>query len=153
MCKSLKTKYPILFSWEGVDRPENSHEYAAVANGAKVFDEFVFLHCTMLVKDNSIFDKLFEVPGHVALTHNFYHLMGKYVSNDMPEIPVVHSKGESISRELNWFTKTYSVFGEQLPVQSDKFEIKHNRKNMILENNYLIKFKAHWSGDMADLDV
>ena len=110
LSKSLKTKYPILFSWEGVDRPENSHEYAAVANGAKIFDEFIFLHCTMLVKDNSIFDKLFEMEGHVALTHNFYHLMGKYVSKDMPHIPVVNSKSESIQNELSWFTKPYSVF-------------------------------------------
>lgn len=151
MVKTLRTKYPILFSWEGVDRPHDSHEYAAVALGKEMFDEFIFLHSTMLVKDNSIFEKMFEIEGHVALTDKFYHLMGKYVSKDMPDIPVVHSKHESIANELSWFRKPYSVFYNQLPVESGKFEERHGRTNMILENDYLIKFKGHWSPDMADL--
>ena len=150
LCKTLKTKYPILFSWEGVDRPENSHEYAAVANGVKIFDEFIFLHNTMLIKDNSIFDKMFEIEGHVALSESFYHLMGKFVSNNMPEIPVVHSKAESISRELNWFNKPYTVFEDKLPVTSNEFVGKYGRTNMVLENKFLIKLKGHWGQPFSE---
>ena len=72
LIKTINTKYPILFSWEGTDRPHNSHEYAAVKRGAEVFDEFIFLHNTILIKDNSIFDKLFEkIPRNID---NYYEI-------------------------------------------------------------------------------
>lgn len=144
MVKTLKTKYPVVFSWEGVDRPEQSHEYGAVRVGKEHFDEFILLHCTMLIKDNSIFEKLFAMEGTVALTHWFFHLMGKYVSKDISPIPDVHSKAESIANEIHWFKNPYTVFEPELPVESALFEERHGRKNMVLENPYLIKFKGHW---------
>ena len=146
-CKSIKTRYPILFSWEGVDRPHGSQEYAAAELGRQMFDEFILIHCTCVIKDNSMFDKLFELPGHVALTDRFFHLMAKYVSADMPEVPVVHNKREGTNYEVNWFTKPYTVFEPEFPVASDKFEEKYGRKNMVLENDYMIKWKGHWGQD------
>lgn len=151
LVKTLKTPYPILFSWEGAGRDIQSHEYGAVAQAKEMFDEFVFLHDSIIIKDNSLFDILLSHPGHIALTDGFYHLMGKFVSNDLPEIPVVHTKRESIEKELGWFTKPYSVIEDQLPFISNVFEIKHGRNNMVLENKYLIKYKGHWSMEMADL--
>ncbi len=144
MVKSLKTPYPIVFSWEGVDRPENSHEYGAIKVGTQHFDEFIFLHSTMIVKDNSIFDKLFALEGTVALTERFFHCMGKFVTKDISPIPEVHNKHEAISQEVHWFKNPYTVFEPQLPVVSDKFEEKYGRKNMILENEFFIKYKGHW---------
>jgi hypothetical protein len=143
-CKTVKCKYPILFSWEGVDRPHGSQEYGAVALGKEMFDEFILIHCTCLIKDNSLFDKLFEIPGHVALTSRFFHLMAKYVSADMPEVPVVRNKAEGTNLEVHWFTKPYTVFEPELIVHTQNFEEKHGRKNMILENDFLIKYKGHW---------
>jgi hypothetical protein len=151
LVKTLKTPYPILFSWEGAGRDVQSHEYGAVAQAKELFDEFVFLHDSVLIKDNSLFDKLFYTPGHVALTAGFYHLMGKFISADLPEIPVVHTKRESIEKELGWFTKPYSVFPEQLPYISNVFEFKNGRNNMVLENSYMVKYKGHWSMEMADM--
>ena len=150
LCKSLKTKYPIYFSWEGIDRPHNSHEYAAVAIGKEMFDEFIFLHNSVIIKDNSLFDKLFEMEGHIALTDKFYHLMGKYVSKDIPSIPIVHNKHESIANELTWFKAPYGVFPNQLPVHREIYEQKHGRLNMILENDYMIKYKGHWGQSFTE---
>lgn len=144
MVKTLKTPYPILFSWEEVDRPSNSHEYGAVAVGKEMFDEFVFLHDSVLIKDNNLFDILFSIPGHVALSNRFFHLMGKFVSKDIPPIPTVRSKKESIANELSWFTAPFRVFPDPLPVESNVFVERHGRTNMLLENMYLTKFKGHW---------
>lgn len=145
---SIKTDYPIYICWEGIGRPHNSHEYGAVEKGMELFDEFIFLHATCEIKDNSIFDKLFSIKGHVALTDGFYHLIGKYVSDDMPIVPEVHNKAESVANELTWFTKPYTIYEEQLPHTTNNFIEKHGRKNMVCENSYIKKYKGTWGTDM-----
>lgn len=144
LMKSIKTDYPIYLCWEGIGRPEGSFELGAIKKGKEMFDEFVYLHDTVLIKDNSIFDKLFAIEGHVFLTEGGFHYFGKYVSKDLPEIPEMHNKQEAIYWELNWFKKEHKVFEPQLPVISDKFEEKYSRLNMVCENDYIIKFKGTW---------
>lgn len=144
MVKSLKTTYPIIFSWGGLDRPVESFEYGAIKVGKDNFDEFVFLHGTMIIKDNSIFDKLFAMEGTVALTNHFFHSMAKFVSKDMPPIPEVKTKREAIAHEIYWYNKPYRVFEPELSEVSEVFEERHGRTNMVLENQYFIKYKGHW---------
>lgn len=142
LMKSIKTDYPIYICWEGLGRPEGSFELGAIKKGSEIFNEFIFLHDTVVIKDNSIFDKLFEKDGHVFLTDRGYHYFGKYISSDLPEIPEVKDKEEAIKYELTWFTKPYTVFEYQLPYNTDIFIEKHGRKNMVCENDYLIKYKG-----------
>lgn len=137
--KSLDTNYSTLFWQSGT-----GFELSAIAAGARVFDEFVYLHDTVIIKDNSLFDKLFAIPGHVAITDRFFHYFGKYETMTLPFIPTVTNKEEAVQQELQWFTKPYSVFENQLPVISDVFEEKHGRTNMRIENDFLVKFKARW---------
>ncbi len=145
LVKTLKVPYPVLFSWEEIDRPAQSHEYAAVRVGATWFKEFIFLHDSVMIKNNLLFDELFAIPGHVSLSEKFFHLMGKYVSDDLPAIPNVTTKEQSIANELTWFTKPFQVFKNPLPFVSSQFEDRHGRRNMVLENDYLIKYKGHWA--------
>lgn len=144
LMKSIKTDYPIYVCWEGLGRPIGSFELGAIKKGVELFDEFIYLHDTVIIKDNSIFDKLFEIEGNVALTDRFYHYFGKYVSNDLPPIPEVNNKEDAIYWEIRWFTKPYKVFEPQLPFHIEQFEEKYGRINMKLENDYLIKYKARW---------
>ncbi len=141
---SLKTDYPIYVCWEGNGRPKGSFELGAIQRGAKLFDEFVYIHDTVVIKDNVIFDLLFAEPGTIALTAGFYHYFGKFVSADLPEIPEVKDKEDAVFHELRWFTKPYKVFDPQLPFISETFEERHGRTNMVLENDYMIKYKARW---------
>ena len=142
--KSIKTDYPIYVCWEGIGRPTGSFELGAIKRGAELFDEFVYLHDTVVIKDNNLFDKLFAIDGHVLLTSGGFHYFGKYIPNDLPIIPNVTNKEEAVYWELNWFKKPHSVFYEELPVITEKFEDKYGRTNMVLENSYLIKWKARW---------
>lgn len=144
LMKSIKTDYPIYICWEGLGRPVGSFELGAIRKGVELFDEFIYLHDTVIIKDNSLFDKLFEIDGNVALTNNFYHYFGKYVSADLPSIPQVSNKEDAIYWEIRWFTKPYKVFEPQLPFHIEQFEEKYGRINMKLENDYLIKYKARW---------
>lgn len=144
LLKSLKTDYPIYICWEGLGRPEGSFELGAIKKGSELFDEFVYLHDTVVIKDNSLFDKLFATEGHVLFTKRGYHYFGKYVSNDLPVIPEVTNKQEAIHWEIRWFTKPHTILDHELPFHVERFEEKHGRINMVLENDYLIKYKGTW---------
>lgn len=144
LMKSIKTDYPIYICWEGLGRPDGSFELGAIDKGSKIFDEFIYLHDTVLIKDNILFDELFAIEGHVALTDGFFHYFGKFVSKDLPPIPIVTNKEEAIEWELQWFTQPYTVFKNPLPVITEVFEEKYGRTNMVLSNDYLDKFKARW---------
>lgn len=124
----------------------NGFELGGILRGKEVFDEFIHIMDTTIIKDPSLFEKLFEMPGHVFLTKGGYHYMGKFVSKDLPEIPKIEHKSDAIALELHWLgDKPRTYFEPDLPVHTDIFEEKHGRKNMVLENDYLIKYKATWS--------
>lgn len=143
LLKSIKTDYPVFVCVDGKDRPESSYELGAIAAASKKFDEFVFLQDTCVIKDNALFERLFSLPGNVALTSGFYHYMGKYA--DLREIPSASSKEQSILLETRWMRGRHGVFDPELPVHTDIFEDRHGRKNMKLENPYIIKWKGTWS--------
>jgi hypothetical protein len=136
-------KYPIAIRYNSDE--DNRWELAGIKKGKDTFDEFVHLMDTTIIKDSSLFDKLFEVPGHVFLTSGGYHYMGKFVSADLPDIPTVHTKQEAVAYETRWLQRPCGFFEPDLPVHTDVFVEKHGRRNMVLENDYLIKYKSTWS--------
>lgn len=74
------------------------------------------------------------------------------------EVPIPKSKAEAIEFELSW-TKKYVeqaqgvevLFPELKDANARRKEFKHNRENLILENQYLIKYKGNW-GQKPALD-
>jgi len=139
--KGLGKAYPILIQVN--TKEDNRWELGGVQLGKDSFDEFVHLMDTTVIKDPTIFHRLFSIPGHVFLTEGGYHYMGKFVSSDLPEIPRIYTKEEAINYELRWLDgKNRTHFKPDLPVHTQVFEEKHGRLNMVLENEFLIKYKA-----------
>jgi len=124
----------------------NGWELAVIQRGKDVFDEFVHIMDTTLIKDISMFDKLFAIKGNVVLTKNNFHYMGKFVTKELPNLPIVHDKTLAIYLEVRWLDGfKYTEFEPDLPVHTNIFEEIHGMNRMKLENEYMIKWKGtHW---------
>lgn len=153
---SIKTDYPILVVSNGgvsacphgvlnIVNDWNGFELGGILRGKQYFDSFVHLMDTTIIKNNDLFDELFDLPGNVMLTDGGYHYMGKFESRYLPDIPMISTKADAIALELQWLRGNFDCFKPDLPVHTNVFEDKHGRKNMVLENDYLIKYKATWS--------
>ncbi len=156
-------KYPILLVSNGGYVPEwggmncklvvnnwNAWEVGGIARGAEVFDEFVHLMDTCVVKDYAMFDIMFDHPGSVHLCPGFFSYLGKYRTNVLGAvgIPQISTKEEAITCEHIWnrqyldFDPIAMQFEPELPITTDVFVEKHGRTNMVIENPYIIKWKA-----------
>ena len=141
LLKSIEeTQYPIYVHTNTEEN--NGWELAGIQAGKDNYDEFIHLMDTCVVKDISLFDKLFEIEGNVFLTEGKYHYMGKFVSDTLPPIPKISTKGEAIEMELRWFRDSCKYFRPNLPVHTDIFEEIHGQRRMLLENDYIKKWKG-----------
>jgi len=120
----------------------NAWELGGIAQGKKHFDEFIHLMDSCVVKDITLIDKLFEIDDNVFLTNGGYHYMGKFVSSSLPEIPKISTKEEAIANELHWLKRPCTYFEPNLPVHTDVFEEIHGQRRMLLENDYIKKWKG-----------
>ena len=126
----------IINSWNG-------WEIGGIQRAKETFSEFVFLMDTTLIKDISLFDKLFAIEGNVVLTKGNFHYMGKFVTSELPNLPRVHDKTTAIMLEVRWLDGfNYIEFTPDLPVHSLNWEMIHGMKRMRLENEYMIKWKG-----------
>ncbi len=122
----------------------NGWEIAVIQKGKENFDEFVHIMDSTIIKDISLFDKLFAIKGNVVLTKGNFHYMGKFVSKNLPNSPRVDNKDLAIMMETRWLPKPYTEFEPDLPVHSNVFETIHGQHRMVLENSYMIKYKGTW---------
>lgn len=120
----------------------NGWELAGIQSGKDNFEQFIHIMDTCLIKDITLFDKLFDIEGNVFLTNGGYHYMGKFVSDTLPELPKITTKEEAISWELRWLPNPHKYFEPDLPVHTDIFEEKFGEKRMLLENKYIKKWKG-----------
>lgn len=159
LLESLKeTKYDILIVSNGNYTPDlayfdrqyslivndwNGWEIGTIQRGKENFDEFVHIMDSTLIKDISLFDKVFNIEGNVVFTKGNYHYMGKFVTKNMPNLPRVHDKTTAIMLEVRWLDGwPYAEFTPDLPVHSLVWEEIHGMKRMRLENEYMIKWKG-----------
>lgn len=156
LLESIKdTKYDILVVSNGGYNPElpegvklivndwNGWEIGVIGRGKENFDEFVHIMDSTLIKDISLFDKVFEIPGNVVFTKGNFHYMGKFVTKELPNLPRVHDKTTAIMLEVRWLDGfKYTEFTPDLPVHSLIWEEIHGQKRMRLENEYMIKWKG-----------
>lgn len=152
-----EVKYPIIVLSNGGYRPQldwnlmqnvkliinpvNGWEMAGIQAGKDNFDEFVHIMDTTIIKDISMFDKLFAMSENVVLTKGNFHFMGKFETARLPNLPQVTSKDVAIMLEAHWL-KYYREFTPDLPVQTDIWEVVHGQRRMRLENDYMIKWKG-----------
>jgi len=121
----------------------NGWELAVLDRAKENFDEFVHLMDTTLIKDISLFDKLFAIEGNVVLTKGNFHYMGKFVTKELPNFPKVYDKATAIMLEVRWLDGfPYTEFQPDLPVHSLQWEVVHGQNRMRLENEYMIKWKG-----------
>lgn len=142
-------KYPVIIfynhaGWDG-------YELGALTHLSKI-DDVCLLQDSVEIKDIGLFDRLAAAPGGVALCHNFQCYLGKYSKKvlDSISIPEVRSKTESVNQESQFYY-TYSAADPDYqtlePVLHDNHgrkEYRFGRENLILENDYLIKYKGYY---------
>ena len=153
--ESLKgTPYKILVVSNGGYKPEfpienliinswNGWEIAGIQRGKETFSEFVHLMDATLIKDISLFDKLFAIEENVVLTKGNFHYMGKFLTKELPNLPIVRDKATAIMLEVRWLDGfPYTEFEPDLPVHSLIWEEIYGQKRMRLENDYMVKWKG-----------
>lgn len=131
----------------------NGFELGGILRGAEYFDEFIHLMDTCVIKKPEMLEMMFDHDGGVHLCPDFFSYLGKYRSSVIEQIgvPKISTKEDAIRFEREWNAKYLKVdtqtkqFEPVLPIHTDVFEEKHGRKNMILNNGFIIKYKATWS--------
>jgi hypothetical protein len=116
--------------------------------------QFLFLQDSCIVKDFGWIDALFSHDKSVSLSHHQYFMyLGKYTRTDLAKVdmPVVSSKKEAVEQESQW-TGRYAAAAQSDSLwplfDTNVFEERHGRTNMVLENDHIIKYKGHWNPEM-----
>ena len=120
-------------------------------------DRFLFLQDSWVIKDQRFWDLLEACTGSVAINADPYFYgcyAGVYERSVIEKIgvPVVNDKREAIRYEIDWHQRYVQVAGEPVvlfPELKDSKAIKqielHGRTNLVLENDYIVKYKGTWS--------
>lgn len=129
----------------------NKFEMAAIEFGMRHYDEFIVLQDTIEVKDLSIFDKMFEIEGPVFLNPHGQMFINKYVTKVLENItlPKVFDKRSAVNAETllhqaikqQTFVRVLDPSFVDGPAREEKF----GRTNMVIENEWLKKYKACFS--------
>jgi hypothetical protein len=70
-------------------------------------------------------------------------------------VPIPQNKKEAVYLEYRWTRKYCETAGKvtlmfpELRDDTSKIVMRHGRENILLENEYLIKYKGNW-GQLAD---
>jgi hypothetical protein len=145
--------------WPVVVNYTRDWELATIAWAARKYDEFIFLPESTVVLDQAYIDRCFTAEaGHAvnlgtAQGMKFRMYLGKYVAENvqMVGVPPVASKMQAIEQEVHWCVR-YAKFEERRGLTSlggplehtDVREWKHGRENMVVENEWLRKWKGTW---------
>jgi hypothetical protein len=126
-----------------------------IFNNTKI-DRFMFLQDSVVIKNQDLFDLLFKDKGSIALTNDpcmYGMYLGVYERQVLEkiEIPIPKNKAESIAYELSW-TENYCkaagnvrlAFTDFSDSRSRRKEVLFGRENLVLENDFLIKYKGNW---------
>lgn len=120
---------------------------------------FFLLHDSCVIKDNALFDICFTrfSSESVALADRpvpFGMFLGKYKTRLVKDMlpPIATSKLHAVELEETW-NNAYCILDQPViltpPLRdNDVFEEKYGRKNMVLENPWVIKYKGTWNRNM-----
>jgi hypothetical protein len=119
-------------------------------------DRFLFLQDSWVIKDDGFWDLLEAHTGSVAITADPYFYgcyAGVYERSVIEQIgvPEIKSKREAIDNEIAWHKSYVEVAGKPVVLFPDLTDAKatrqvekHGRANLVLENDYIIKYKGTW---------
>jgi hypothetical protein len=124
-------------------------------------DRFLFLQDSWQVKSPAFWDLLEQFEGSVALTRDPYFFgcyAGVYERHVIERIgvPTVKDKADSILLEIDWHRRYVDVAGEPtvlFPELTDanatRIVERHGRENLVLENEFVVKWKGTWGADQV----
>lgn len=122
-------------------------------------DRFLFLQDSWQVKSPAFWDLLDQFEGSVALTRDPYFFgcyAGVYERHIIERVgvPSVKDKAHSILLEIDWHRRYVEVGGEPkvlFPELTDanatRIVERHGRQNLVLENEFVVKWKGTWGAD------
>lgn len=126
-----------------------------IFNSTKI-ERFMFLQDSVVIKNQNLFDLLLKDKGSIALTNDpcmYGMYLGVYERHILEkiEIPIPKTKAESIAYELSW-TDNYCkaarnvrlAFTDFSDSRSTRKQVLFGRENLVLENDFLIKYKGNW---------
>ena len=120
-------------------------------------ERFLFLQDSWVIKDQGFWNLLDKQSGSIAITADpyFYGCYAGVYERAVIEaigIPRIETKDEAILHEILWHKKYVEVAGEPLVLFPDLTDANatkqiehHGRTNLVLENDYVIKYKGTWS--------
>lgn len=172
--ESLDTKHKVMVLFQGDKPPKDlkigfdytHHDLNGFDPGAIVWarenctdSEFFVLHDSCVIKDNSLFDVLFNgFSGLSVALASQPVLMGMFLGKYKTEIvkqlepPIAKDKTHAVDLEESWNNEycslDYPVTLANTLTQSNTFEQKHGRENMVLENKWIKKYKGAWNRSM-----
>lgn len=143
-------KYPIYVAMN--TREHNHYETAGILLGNKLGGSYFLLQDSLIVKDMSFLDKANEHIGWVSFGNNFLMYLGKY--HGMSHVPTANSKEEAVNIELTEMRELTKLLNPLVlcPEFTDTniFEEKHGKRRMVLENQYIKKWKNCWDTSMIN---
>lgn len=151
---SIQTDYPVLISnhegWvmEGIKKMWETTNY----------QEIFFMNESMICKDNDIWNIVFHDNGgkSVMMSERFLMFFGKYRREMINKLqfPTVHNKYEDVILGEGQWCRQYYELNDHVEIQpladgdttnSNNFEDKYGRRNLVLENDYFKKWKASYN--------
>lgn len=118
-------------------------------------DRFMYLADSVVVKDERLF-QLLDEQGSIAFSSDpgiYGMYLGVYERKVLEkiQIPYPKNKKEVIEYELSW-TQTYAQAAKNVRIAFDNLtdskskrkQVLFGRENLVLENDFLIKYKGHW---------
>lgn len=124
---------------------------------------FFFFQDSVIFKSTDWIKELLNKNKSIALTGDpvpYGTYMGIYEIDVLKriEIPIPKSKAEAIQYELDWTASyikeagSYEIaFPDFTDAKAKRKEMRYGRENLVLENDYLIKYKGNW-GQKPALD-
>jgi hypothetical protein len=118
-------------------------------------DRFLFLQDSVIVKSELFWDLLAQYDGSVSINKDpdlYGSYLGVYERSVLERIdlPTISSKRDAVTHEVDW-ARTYVRAAGEVPVlfpdlrDGEKFEVHQGRMNMVIENDYIRKYKGTWS--------
>lgn len=126
------------------------------------YDEIFFLNETMVVKDNSIWNIVFQKHKYmsVSLAEKFQMFCAKYLREYVEQtvFPIVDNRYDDITLGEDVWNHQYMSLAPYVLIEpitdvnpdfEENFEWKFGRKNMIVQNSYIKKWKSAWNISMV----
>lgn len=121
-------------------------------------ERFLFIQDSVLLSE-AFYGRLSAFEGSVALLSDprpFGCYLGVYEREilERMEFPEIHTKREAVEAEI-WWTEAYVREAGGVPVlfpelsdrNAKRHEMRHGRENLVLENEFMTKFKGTWRHD------